>query len=107
MEFPRVKVTLAFSASRVLCKLSLTRYSWLALSYIKPKAFSKAWQASKGSHMCGTVESTYAKMPDGSNCVWVCLESVEVIEWMPTTTSRELSGANRKVRLFGVNLARS
>jgi hypothetical protein len=71
------------------------------------KGLLKGLAGIKGSHMCGTVESTYAKMPDGSNCVWVCLESVEVIDWMPTTTSRELSGANRKVRLFGVNLARS
>ena len=72
-----------------------------------PKASSKAWQASPGNQICGTVESIKVKMPSESSFPFVVLASVNSIDCKPTTKSREISGANWNERPLGVNFEAS
>lgn len=100
---------LALCASKVLCKVLLTRYSSVFGSHRRPKAFSKASQASTGSQICGTVLSIKDEIGFGRRLV----ESLgpnalsAVIDWIPTIRSREASGAKSKEKLLGMNLDES
>lgn len=72
-----------------------------------PNESSKAWQASIGSQMCGTVESMNVNMPVESNSSFVVVASVKLIDCNPTTKSRDMSLAIVKPTSFSVNLEAS
>lgn len=72
-----------------------------------PNESSKAWQASLGSHICGTVESMNVRKPVESNSSFVMVASLNVIDCNPTTRSRDISLAIVKATSFGVNFEAS
>ena len=59
--------------------------------------------------MCGIVESIKERMGVGKRFVWLFswLALLTMMDWIPTTRSRELSEAKRKDTLLGVNLEAS
>lgn len=57
--------------------------------------------------MWGTVESTKAKIPSGSNGVVLELESVETIDWSPTVKKLKGSAEKEKETSLGENLVAS
>ena len=65
VKFPSVNVTLAFCDRRALCWESLRRYSSVSLFQVRPKAFSNKVQASIGSQIYGSEESTKAGIDVG------------------------------------------
>lgn len=60
---------------------------------MRPKARSKALQASVGSQMLATVESIFAKMALGRREEE---DASVVIRWMPIRRSRDVSGPKGK-----------
>lgn len=57
--------------------------------------------------MKGKVESMKVKIEVGSKDIPDPFAAVEVMDWRPTTRSRDMSGARSKVTLFGINRERS
>ena len=100
---------LAFCASRELCIVSFTRYNSEKGSHSIPKAASNAWHESRGSQICGIVESINERI--GTNNKFLEMSpriglSIRM-DWIPTTKSRELSGAKLNNTLLDLNLKAS
>ena len=72
-----------------------------------PNESSKAWQASIGNQMCGTVESMNVKMPVESSSSFLVVASLKMIDCNPTTRSRDMSLAIVKGTSFGMNFEAS
>ena len=72
-----------------------------------PNESSKAWQASIGNQICGTVESMNVKRPVESSSPFVVVASLKLIDCSPTTRSRDISLAIMKGTSLGVNFEAS
>lgn len=86
--------------------MSFIKYSSVTLSYVRPSASSNKAQASKGSQICGTVESIYAGMEVGRRDE-EREESFRLIPSMRTVRSRTSSSLNGKEMLLGANFEAS
>ena len=77
----------------------------MSLSNVRPNSYSKTLQASKGSHNSAEVLSISAYTLLGNSSVATGLEAIRAgveMDWIATMTSRSLSGAKVKVRLFAL-----
>ena len=61
---PRVNVIFGFKAFNAVSHVLFTGYRLFTGSYTSPNACSNNVQASTGSHISATAESTYAEMPE-------------------------------------------
>ena len=74
--------------------------------HVRLKVLSKKLQAERGSQMSGTPASMNVRMGAGRS--WEDPEGDSVVmDWSPTTKSRDVSAAKGKVMLFGSNRAAS
>lgn len=106
-SFPSINETLAFCFSNWPWRVSFTRYRSIVLFHSMPNESSKAWQASIGSQICGTVESINVRMLVESSSPFVVVASLKLIDSNPTTRSRDISIAIVKGTSFGVNFEAS
>ena len=104
---PMMNETLAFCFSNSVWRVSFTRYRSIVLFHTMPNESSKAWQATIGSQICGTVESMNVKKLVESNSSFVVVASLKVIDCNPTTRFRDISLAIVKDTSFGVNFEAS
>lgn len=107
-SLPIVNVILGLRERREAWRVSLIRWSSVALSYVKPNTCSNARHADNGNQIWETVASMNESMGIGrrETADWLVdpdeILELAVIACIPTTRFREMSSAKLQDTLFGM-----